>query len=75
MVAPIAAVAASFSAAALAELGVSNAPDLVTLAAFVTFLPGMRLTIGMREIATEDLQSGVANTASALVQDKMQRYQ
>ncbi len=60
--------AASFSAAALAELGVSDAPDLVTLAALVTFLPGMRLTIGMREIATEDLQSGVANTASALVQ-------
>ncbi len=38
------------------------------LAALVTFLPGMRLTIGMRELATEHLQSGVANTASALVQ-------
>ena len=68
MVAPLAAVAASFSAAALARLDVSDAPDLVTLAALVTFLPGMRLTIGMRELATEHLQSGVANTASALVQ-------
>ena len=68
MVAPVAAVAASFCAAALAELGVSAEPDLVTLAALVTFLPGMRLTIGMRELATEHLQSGVANTASALVQ-------
>ena len=68
MVAPIAAVAASFAAAALTRLGVSDAPDLVTLAALVTFLPGMRLTIGMRELATEHLQSGVANTASALVQ-------
>jgi uncharacterized membrane protein YjjP (DUF1212 family) len=28
----------------------------------------MTLTIGMRELATEHLQSGVANTASALVQ-------
>ena len=68
MVAPVAAVAASFCAAALARLDVSEAPDLVTLAALVTFLPGMRLTIGMRELATEHLQSGVANTASALVQ-------
>jgi len=40
----------------------------VTLAALVTFLPGMTLTIGMRELSTEHLQSGVANTASALVQ-------
>ena len=28
----------------------------------------MTLTIGMRELATEHLQSGVANTASALIQ-------
>ncbi len=68
MVAPVAAVAASFSAAALVELGVSASQDVVTLAALVTFLPGMRLTIGMWELATEHLQSGVANTASALVQ-------
>jgi uncharacterized membrane protein YjjB (DUF3815 family) len=40
----------------------------VTLAALVTVLPGMALTIGVRELATEHLQSGVANTAMALVQ-------
>ena len=68
MIAPFAAVAASFFAAALAQFGLDASPDLVTLAALVTFLPGMRLTIGMRELATEHLQSGVANTASALVQ-------
>ena len=68
MVAPVAAVAASFCAAALVELGVSASPEVVTLAALITFLPGMRLTIGMWELATEHLQSGVANTASALVQ-------
>jgi uncharacterized membrane protein YjjP (DUF1212 family) len=68
MVAPVAALAASFCAAALGELGVSASPDVVTLAALVTFLPGMRLTIGMWELATDHLQSGVANTASALVQ-------
>ena len=43
-------------------------PDVVTLAALVTLLPGMALTIGVRELATEHLQSGVANTAMALVQ-------
>jgi uncharacterized membrane protein YjjP (DUF1212 family) len=68
MTAPIAGVAASFSATTLAQLGLDASSDLVTLAALVTFLPGMTLTIGMRELATEHLQSGVANTASALVQ-------
>jgi uncharacterized membrane protein YjjP (DUF1212 family) len=68
MVAPIAAVAASFCAALLVRLGVDASADVVTLAALVTLLPGMTLTIGMRELATEHLQSGVANTASALVQ-------
>ena len=64
----LAAVAASFCAVALAQLGLEASPDVVTLAALVTFLPGMTLTIGMRELSTEHLQSGVANTASALVQ-------
>ena len=68
MVAPVAAVAASFCAVSLTRLGADIAPDVVTLAALVTFLPGMTLTIGMRELSTEHLQSGVANTASALVQ-------
>ena len=68
VVAPLAAVAASFCAVAIAQLGLDAAPDVVTLAALVTFLPGMTLTIGMRELSTEHLQSGVANTASALVQ-------
>ena len=68
MVAPVAAIVASFCAAGLHELGLEASPDVVTLAALVTLLPGMTLTIGMRELATEHLQSGVANTASALVQ-------
>ena len=68
MLAPLAAVAASFCAAVIAELGLKASPDIVTLAALVTLLPGMALTIGVRELATEHLQSGVANTAMALVQ-------
>ena len=68
MVAPLAAVAASFSAAVLVWLGLDASADVITLAALVTLLPGMTLTIGMRELSTQHLQSGVANTASALVQ-------
>lgn len=68
MLAPVAGAAASFAALGLARLGAEISSDVVTLAALVTFLPGMRLTIGMRELTTEHLQSGVANTASALVQ-------
>jgi uncharacterized membrane protein YjjP (DUF1212 family) len=68
MVAPLAAVAASFAAATIAELGLRTSPDVVTLAALVTFLPGIALTIGVRELATQHLQSGVANTANALIQ-------
>jgi uncharacterized membrane protein YjjP (DUF1212 family) len=68
MIAPIAVVAASFSASLLVQLGFDVSPDVVTLAALVTLLPGMTLTIGMQELSTQHLQSGVANTASALVQ-------
>jgi uncharacterized membrane protein YjjP (DUF1212 family) len=51
MSAPLAAFAASFCSVALADLGFEASPDVVTLAALVTFLPGMTLTIGMRELA------------------------
>src|SRR6478736_2837452 len=68
MVAPLAGAVASFGAASIAQLGLAASPDTVTLAALITFLPGMALTIGVRELATEHLQSGVANTANALIQ-------
>ena len=68
MAAPLAAITASFFAATIVHLGLDASPNVVTLAALVTFLPGMRLTIGMRELSSEHLQSGVANTANALVQ-------
>jgi uncharacterized membrane protein YjjP (DUF1212 family) len=68
IIAPFAAVGASFGAGLLLWIGLKASPDVVTLAALVTFLPGMALTIGVRELATQHLQSGVANTANALVQ-------
>jgi uncharacterized membrane protein YjjP (DUF1212 family) len=68
LVAPLAAIAASLAATTLASSGVAISSQIVTLAALVTFLPGMTLTIGIQELSTEHLQSGVANTASALIQ-------
>jgi uncharacterized membrane protein YjjB (DUF3815 family) len=68
LVAPLAALGASFAAAALSHAGLHEAVGVVTLAALVPLLPGMALTIGMRELATQHLQSGVANTANASVQ-------
>jgi uncharacterized membrane protein YjjP (DUF1212 family) len=68
MVAPVAATAAGFCAASLAQLGLVANPDVVTVAALVTLLPGVTFTLGMRELATKNPRSGLANTASALVQ-------
>jgi uncharacterized membrane protein YjjP (DUF1212 family) len=66
--APLAAIVAGICAAAIADAGLDVSPDVVVLAALVIYLPGMTLTAGVRELATEQLQSGVANTAKALVQ-------
>jgi uncharacterized membrane protein YjjP (DUF1212 family) len=68
ILAPLAGIAASFCAFGLAHTSLAAAPDLVTLAALVTFLPGMTLTVGVRELASEQLQSGVANVALAVIQ-------
>jgi uncharacterized membrane protein YjjP (DUF1212 family) len=68
MIAPLAAAAASFCGAGLTHFGLKVSADAVTLAALVSLLPGMTLTIGIRELATQHLASGVANTANALVQ-------
>jgi uncharacterized membrane protein YjjP (DUF1212 family) len=66
--APFAAIVASLGCALLAEAGVEIAVEVATLGALVALLPGMALTIGMRELATNHLQSGVANSAVAFVQ-------
>jgi len=65
--APIAALVASLAAGSIVWAGLDAAPDRVTLAALVVMLPGMTLTIGMRELATNHLLSGLSNTAAALI--------
>jgi uncharacterized membrane protein YjjB (DUF3815 family) len=68
IVTPVAAIAASLGCAVLAEAGFEIAVEIATLGALVAVLPGMTLTIGMRELATNHLQSGLANSAIAFVQ-------
>ena len=64
---PIAAVAASFTAALLVELGFEASPEsIVTLAALVTLLPGMTLTIRRSELwSTAPLPSRASPTPRA----------
>ena len=68
LLAPVAAIVAALACALLAEVGVEVAFEIATLGALVAVLPGMTLTIGMRELATNHLQSGLANSALAVVQ-------
>ncbi len=65
---PAAAVVAGLVCAVAAEAVAGVGADLATLAALVAILPGMALTVGIRDLTTGHLQSGVANTAVALVQ-------
>jgi uncharacterized membrane protein YjjP (DUF1212 family) len=68
IVGPFAAIVASLGCALLVEAGFAISVEVATLGALVALLPGMALTIGMRELATNHLQSGVANSAVAFVQ-------
>jgi uncharacterized membrane protein YjjB (DUF3815 family) len=68
IVTPAAAILASFGSALLAWSGLEIAVEVATLGALVAMLPGMSLTIGIRELATSHFQSGLANLAIAFVQ-------
>ena len=68
ILAPVAAIVAAVAGALLAWAGFELAVEIATLGALIAVLPGMTLTIGMRELATNHLQSGLANSAIAVVQ-------
>ena len=61
MLAAVAALAATAAAAA----GLTAAPWLVTLASLIVFIPGLMLTLAMREVATGHLSSGTARMTGA----------
>jgi uncharacterized membrane protein YjjB (DUF3815 family) len=68
LAAPLGAFVASFLASSLAHAGFNIAVRDVTFAGLVVLLPGMKMTVGIGEIATGHLQSGLANAANAIVQ-------
>ncbi|HEX7793747.1 MAG TPA: threonine/serine exporter family protein [Vicinamibacterales bacterium] len=68
LAAPLAAFVASFFASVLAHAGFHIAVRDVTFAGLVALLPGMTMTVGIGELATGHLQSGLANVANAMVQ-------
>jgi uncharacterized membrane protein YjjP (DUF1212 family) len=68
LVPPVGAFVASFLACVLARAGFDIAVAPVTFAALVVLLPGMLMAIGIRELATHHLTSGVSNSVNAFVQ-------
>ena len=68
LLAPLGAFGASFLASSLAHAGFRISVRDVTFAGLVVLLPGMKMTVGIGELATGHLQSGLANAANAMVQ-------
>lgn len=55
----------AFSAAALWTAGAALIPEVIVLSAVIVLLPGLRLTVGISELATGHVVSGTARLASA----------
>ena len=62
----LAAAFAGIGAGAAASTTVSTAPWIVTLASLIVLVPGLTLTLAMREVATGHLASGAARLTGAL---------
>jgi uncharacterized membrane protein YjjP (DUF1212 family) len=58
---------ASFTAAIASAVLGGTTPSIVTLAALLTLLPGLALTVAMTELATRNLISGTARLMSAVI--------
>ena len=63
----VAAFLASVIAISLARAGLPVQPSVLLLAAIMSTLPGLTMTIGMMELATAHLVSGTARIAGAIV--------
>jgi uncharacterized membrane protein YjjP (DUF1212 family) len=58
---------AAFAAGIASSLWHAMTPSIVTVAALLTLLPGMSLTVAMTELATRNLMSGTARLMSAVI--------
>lgn len=64
---PVAGIVASIGALAIARFVVPIDDRLVTLAALIIMIPGLRLTVALTELAVGHLSAGVARLAGACV--------
>jgi uncharacterized membrane protein YjjP (DUF1212 family) len=65
LVAPTVGAVAGFFGPAISVWAHGVSPGLITLAGIVVFLPGVALTVGLRELATGQLLSGTGNLSVA----------
>ena len=65
--APLAATVVAFLAAWVATMWAPASAYIITLGSLITMMPGLTLTIGMKELATGHLASGTARLAGAFV--------
>lgn len=63
----VCAAAASLCALALVRLGLGQSFDAITIGALMLLVPGMALTLAMREIMAGDIISGLSRTAEAIL--------
>jgi uncharacterized membrane protein YjjP (DUF1212 family) len=67
MLEPLVATVSAFLALGIAHIDSSINPSLVVLASIIVFIPGLSLTLGLRELAERDLLSGTARIMDALM--------
>lgn len=65
MLEPVSALLIAFIASGVAALGITINVPVVVLAGIIAFIPGLSLTIGLRELAARELISGTARIMDA----------
>lgn len=67
MLEPMAALLVGFLASGAAAMGLQVNAAIVILGGVITFIPGLSLTLGLRELAARDLVSGTARIMDAIM--------
>ena len=67
MLEPVAALLVGFLASGAAAMGLQINAAIVILGGVITFIPGLSLTMGLRELAARDLVSGTARIMDAIM--------
>ncbi len=67
MLEPMSALLIAFIASGVAAAGIAINVPVVVLAGIIAFIPGLSLTLGLRELAARDLMSGTARIMDAVM--------